>query len=81
MDKALAQLCPNGRLSSALRQVWAQEFRARRLAFANDARLLKSVDEHVRILDAVMSGDEQAAFSSSLEHVDAAFAALREMLE
>jgi GntR family transcriptional regulator, rspAB operon transcriptional repressor len=70
MDRMIVELAGNGRLKVALQHVWDQVYRTRRLAGANPERLLQSIDEHVRILEGIIEGDEEAAAAATFDHVE-----------
>lgn len=72
LDRALADLAGNRRLSVALHKVWAEVARAKRLVFSNDERLLESVGEHLEIVRSVASGDSERAWDVTVKHVRSA---------
>lgn len=69
IDDKIAELAGNQRLRLALRGIWDQVFRARRLAASNPERLLQTVDEHLRIVEAIVAGDGEAAAAAAHEHI------------
>lgn len=68
-DRAVVQLAANGRVGSALEEVWAQSTRVRRLAYRNIARIRDSIDEHQRIVRAIAAGQEEEAAAAVADHI------------
>lgn len=71
LDQTIAELAGNQRLAAALRQVWDQVYRARRLAGSNPDRLRETVGEHTRIVENVIAGNEVAAAEAVFQHLQA----------
>ncbi len=67
-DLEAVRLAQSPRLETTLRQVWAHVYRGRKLASSNTTRLKESVEEHLAMIDAIMSGDEARAFEVTHAH-------------
>ena len=59
LDEAIVALAGNARLKGALSELWDQTKRARHLAQAKPERMVETIAEHVDILEAIASGDEE----------------------
>lgn len=68
-DTAILQLCGNQRMIQSLQEIWSQVDRLRHIAATDPNRLGETVDEHLQILRAIVSGDEQKAAECVHEHV------------
>jgi DNA-binding GntR family transcriptional regulator len=68
-DLAVVDLAGNGRIRSALADVWAQSAGVRRLANQNRAMILATIDEHSRIARAIADGAEVEASDAATEHI------------
>ena len=69
LDEAIVDLAGNSRLKGALSELWGQIKRARHIAQANSERLAETVVEHVSILEAIASGDEDRSADVVRDHV------------
>lgn len=69
LDQAIVALAGNARLKDALAELWNQIKRARHIAQAKPERLAETVSEHVSILEAIVSGDEEQSVDVVRAHV------------
>lgn len=70
-DQMVLQLAGNGRLRTAVEDVWTHALRVRRLANRNADRLLATVDEHQEIARTIATGDEELASRATARHIRA----------
>jgi DNA-binding GntR family transcriptional regulator len=69
IDKAIVALAGNARLRGALSELWDQIKRARHIAQAKPERLGETVSEHLSILAAITSGNEEQSVDVVRAHV------------
>ena len=68
-DSAVADLAANGRIRTALDEVWAQAARIRRMSNRNMTRIVESIGEHEAIARAIAAGDGNAAAAAAGLHI------------
>lgn len=69
-DQAILGLIDNRRLIVMLTDLWSQTARLRRLAKLSPERLACTIDEHLAIIDAIISGDEVRAEEATRVHLN-----------
>jgi DNA-binding GntR family transcriptional regulator len=68
-DEEVVCLSGSPRLASALRRVWDQTYRARKITSTENLdRLRDSITEHLEMIDAIMAGDEDRSYAVTLAH-------------
>lgn len=73
MDGEISRMTENGRLQNALRSIWQEARRLRKMSQANTARLIESAQEHQEILRAIMANDAEKAGALTKQHLSNSF--------
>jgi DNA-binding GntR family transcriptional regulator len=77
LDERIIELAGNDRLQTLLRHVWEQAYRARRLAATKPERLIESVGEHIRIVEAIAAGESERAALVTYQHLESSLDHIR----